>query len=172
MTPWNGIVSCLSNEGSCIFFALFASGVPSHCSSSLGAAKRREAAFEFMKLPITLMSAGFRFEKWRILSVQSVLQHAALWHFKSLLTFKGGINSTFIARAMAIIHQLLLGRLSDSKFLWAKKYWSGQLKTCLRWFFNNFSLIWYWQRFNDDGTLQKSSMSNFRTILAGLWSMC
>lgn len=88
------------------FFLLSLLAVCLLTAAPLLALQRREAAFEFMKLPITLMSAGFRFEKWRILSVQSVLEHAALWHFKSLLTFKGGINSTFIARAMAIIHQL------------------------------------------------------------------
>jgi hypothetical protein len=62
MTPWNGIVSRLSKEASCIFSALFGCGALSLC-------RKGEAAFEFMKLPITLMSAGFRFEKWRIPSV-------------------------------------------------------------------------------------------------------
>jgi hypothetical protein len=69
MTPWNGIVSRPSKEESCIFFLCSLFGCGALSLAPLGAAK--EAAFEFMKLPITLMSVGFRSEKWRILSVSA-----------------------------------------------------------------------------------------------------
>jgi hypothetical protein len=53
-----------------------------------------------MKLPITLMSAGIRFEKWRILSVSAGAGACrALRLFKSLLTFKGGLI-LFLLRAI------------------------------------------------------------------------
>lgn len=98
MTPrgMGSLVASLKRQVA--FFQLSLVAVPWLSLAPLGAAE--EAAFEFMKLPITLMSVGIRFEKWRILSVSAGAgARRALRLFKSLLTFKGGLI-LFLLRAI------------------------------------------------------------------------